>query len=219
MLNNAFLPLIISSTESSELAGNEKVKITNVKKTYFKVFIVYLISMRLKNNLTEYGLISKIFHWLSAAVLFAQIPLGLYLVDLDFSEKRLFIENVHVTIGLGIFYLTILRLIYKLFNPTPALGNSIFIGQRVIAKLNHILLYLSILVITISGALKKLFNGEMLDLFFFNLEIKDNFDLAEIFYEIHIFGNYTLIALILLHISAVIIHKILFKENLLRRIL
>ena len=175
--------------------------------------------MRLINNLTEYGLISKIFHWLSAAVLFAQIPLGLYLVDLDFSEKRLFIENVHVTIGLGIFYLTILRLIYKLFNPTPALGNSVFIGQRVIAKLNHILLYLSILVITISGALKKLFNGEMLDLFFFDLEIKDNFDLAELFYEIHIYGNYTLIALILLHISAVIIHKILFKENLLRRIL
>ena len=175
--------------------------------------------MRLKNSLTEYGFISKIFHWLSAAVLFAQIPLGLYLVDLDFSEKRLFIENVHVTIGLGIFYLTILRLIYKLFNPTPALGNSIFIGQRVIAKLNHILLYLSILVITISGALKKLFNGEMLDLFFFDLEIKDNFDLAELFYEIHIYGNYTLIVLILLHISAVIIHKILFKENLLRRIL
>ena len=175
--------------------------------------------MRLTNNLTEYGFISKIFHWLSAAVLLAQIPLGFYLVDLDFSEKRLFIENVHVTIGLGIFYLTILRLIYKLFNPTPALGNSVFIGQRVIAKLNHILLYLSILVITTSGALKKLFNGEMLDLFFFDLEIKDNFDLAELFYEIHIFGNYTLIVLILLHISAVIIHKILFKENLLKRIL
>ena len=219
MLNNAFLPLIISSTESSELAGNEKVKIINVKKTYFKVFIVYLTDMRLKNNLTEYGLISKIFHWLSAAVLFAQIPLGFYLVDLDFSEKRFFIENVHVTIGLSIFYLTILRLIYKLFNPTPALGNSIFIGQRLIAKLNHILLYLSILVITISGALKKLFNGETLDLFIFNLKITDNFELAELFYEIHIFGNYTLIALILLHISAAIIHKILFKENLLKRIL
>ena len=151
--------------------------------------------MRLTNNLSKYGLISIIFHWLSATVLFAQIPLGFYLVDLDFSEKRLFIENVHVIIGLGIFYLTILRLIYKFFNPTPALGNSVFTGQRVIAKLNHIFLYLSILVITISGALKKLFNGEMLDLFIFDLEIKDNFDLAELFYEIHIYGNYTLIAL------------------------
>ena len=56
-------------------------------------------------------------------------------------------------------------------------------------------------------------------MFLFNLEIQDNFDLAEIFYEIHIIGNYTLIALITLHISAVIIHKVVFKENLLKKIL
>ena len=175
--------------------------------------------MRLTNSLTEYGSISKIFHWLSAAVLLIQIPLGFYLVDLDFSEKRITIESIHVILGLSIFYLTILRLIYKLFNPTPSLGNSIFPGQRLIAKINHILLYLTILIITISGALKKLFNGEMLDLFLFDLEIKDNFELAELFYEIHILSNYTLIALISLHIFAVIVHKLLFKENLLKKIL
>tara|TARA_B100000900_G_scaffold300041_1_gene258606 strand:- start:652 stop:1179 length:528 start_codon:yes stop_codon:yes gene_type:complete len=175
--------------------------------------------MRLINNSSEYGLISKILHWLSAAVLLIQIPLGFYLVDLDFSDKRLTIESIHVILGLGIFYLTIIRLIYKLFNPTPALQNNLFNGQRVIAKLNHIFLYLTILIITVSGALKKLFNGEILDLFFLNLEIRDNFDLAEFFYEIHIIGNYILVALISLHIIAVIIHKVLFKENLLKRIL
>ena len=175
--------------------------------------------MRLTNSLTEYGSISKIFHWLSAAVLLIQIPLGLYLVDLDFSEKRLTVESIHVILGLSIFYLTILRLIYKLFSPTPSLGNSIFPGQRLIAKINHISLYLTILIITISGALKKLFNGEMLDLFLFDLEIKDNFELAELFYEIHILSNYALIVLISLHIFAVIIHKVIFKENLLKKIL
>lgn len=175
--------------------------------------------MRLTNTLTEYGSISKIFHWLSAAVLVFQIPLGFYLVDMDFGEKRLTIESIHVTLGLAILYLTILRLVYKIFNPTPVLQNSIFPGQKIIAKLNHIFLYISVLVITISGALKKLYNGEELDIFFFNLEIKDNFELAEIFYEIHIIGNYALLALITLHISAVIIHKLLFKENLLKRIL
>ena len=175
--------------------------------------------MKLTNNLTDYGLISKIFHWLSAAVLLIQIPLGFYLVDLDFGDKRLTIESIDVTLGLSIFYLTILRLIYKLINPTPVLKNTIFHGQKIIAKINHIFLYISILVITISGALKKLFNSELLDLFFFDLEIKDNFDLAELFYEIHIIGNYLLIVLILLHISAVVIHRVLFKENLLRRIL
>ena len=175
--------------------------------------------MRLTNSLTEYGFISKVFHWLSAAVLIIQIPLGFYLVDMDFGDKRLTVESIHVTLGLSIFYLILFRLLYKTLNPTPRLQNSLFPGQKIIAKLNHIFLYVSILVITISGALKKLFNGEELDMFFFNLEIKDNFELAEIFYEIHIVGNYTLIALISLHIFAVIVHKLLFKENLLKRIL
>tara|TARA_B100001059_G_scaffold157912_1_gene157513 strand:- start:58 stop:585 length:528 start_codon:yes stop_codon:yes gene_type:complete len=175
--------------------------------------------MRLANNLTEYGFISKAFHWVSAAALVAQIPLGFYLVDLDFNETRLTIESIHVVVGLSIFYLTILRLIYKIFNPTPSLGNSIFPGQRLIAKMNHVFLYITILTITISGAFKKLFNGEILDLFFFNLEIKDNFELAELFYDIHIIANYCLIALISLHILAVIAHKVLFKENLLKKIL
>ena len=175
--------------------------------------------MHIRNTLTEYGLISKLLHWISALLLFVQIPLGFYLVDLDFNETRLTIESIHVTLGLSIFYLTILRLVYKLLNPTPRLGHSIFPGQRIIAKLNHVFLYISILTITISGALKKLFNGEELDMFFFNIEIKDNFELAEMFYEIHIIGNYTLIVLISLHVFAVIIHKVLFKENLLKKIL
>ena len=175
--------------------------------------------MGLTNTITEYGTFSKIFHWLSAALLIVQIPLGFYLVDMDFSEVRLTVESLHVTLGISIFYLTILRLTYKTLIPTPPLQNSIFTGQKLIAKLNHYLLYISILTITISGALKKLYNGEELDIFFLKLEIKDNFELADIFYEIHIIGNFTLIGLITLHISAVIIHKLFFKENLLKRIL
>jgi len=175
--------------------------------------------MRLKNSLSEYGLFSKIFHWLTAALLIIQIPLGFYLVDLDFGEKRITIESIHITFGIAIFYTVLARLIYKTFNPTPKIGNSIFPGQKIIAKINHISLYIVVFVITISGALKKLFNGEILDLFFFNLEIKENFDLADIFYDIHIVANYIMIVLISLHIFAVIIHRIVFKENLLKKIL
>ena len=175
--------------------------------------------MTINNTITNYGVISKIFHWLTAAALFIQIPLGFYLVDLDFGEKRITTESIHVAGGLFIFYVILARLIYKIFNPTPKLGDSIFPGQRLIANLNHILLYLSIFTITISGILKKLFNGEILNLFMFNFEVKENFNSAELFYDIHIIGNYTLILLISLHITAVAIHKIIFKENLLKKIL
>ena len=158
-------------------------------------------------------------HWLSAILLLIQIPLGFYLVDLDFGEERLSIENIHIVIGLSIFYLVIIRLLNKIFNPTPKLDPSIFKGQKFIAKLNHILLYVAILSITISGILKKLFNGETLVIFFKEIKIKDNFELADQFYNMHIYSNYTIIALISLHILAVIAHRLLFKDNLLKRML
>ena len=50
-------------------------------------------------------------HWLSAAILFIQIPLGFYLVDLDFGDQRITIEDIHVTLGLTVFYIIIIRLI------------------------------------------------------------------------------------------------------------
>ena len=106
--------------------------------------------MHIKNTITEYGVISKILHWVSALLLFIQIPLGFYLVDLDFGEQRIDIENIHIIIGLTIFYLVISRLLIKIFNPTPKLEPSIFKGQKFLAKLNHILLYVTILSITMN---------------------------------------------------------------------
>ena len=175
--------------------------------------------MHVKNTLTEYGLISKLLHWISAILLFVQIPLGFYLVDLDFGAERLNIENIHVLIGLSIFYLVIFRLLSKIINPTPKLNPSIFKGQKLLAKLNHILLYVTILSITISGILKKLFNGETLVIFVKEFRIQDNFELAEVFYDIHVFSNYFIIALITTHILAVIVHKFFFNDNLIKKIL
>jgi len=174
--------------------------------------------MHFKNTLTEYGLISKSLHWVSAILLLVQIPLGFYLVDLDFGPERLDIEDIHVIIGLSIFYLVILRLVNKIINPTPKLNPSIFIGQKLLAKLNHILMYVTILSITMSGILKKLFNGETLIIFFKEFKIKDNFELAELFYDIHVYSNYFIIGLITLHIMAVVVHKFFFNDNLLKKI-
>jgi cytochrome b561 len=175
--------------------------------------------MHVRNTLAEYGLISKLLHWISALLLFVQIPLGFYLVDLDFGTERINLENIHITIGLSIFYLVILRLLYKSLNPTPKLGPSVFTGQKFLAKLNHVLLYVTILSITISGILKKLFNGETLTIFYKKIQIQDNFELGELFYDIHVVSNYVLIGLIIIHILAVIVHKLFFDDNLLKKML
>ena len=175
--------------------------------------------MHVKNTLTEYGLISKLLHWISAILLFIQIPLGFYLVDLDFGPERLTVEDIHITMGLSIFYLVILRLLYKIFNPAPRLEPSVFKGQKFLAKLNHVMLYVTILSISISGILKKLFNGETLTIIFKKIKIQDNFELSELFYDIHVISNYVLIVLIIIHILAVITHKLFFNDNLLKKIL
>ncbi len=158
-------------------------------------------------------------HWLSAILLLVQIPLGFYLVDLDFGEERINVENVHVILGLTIFYIVIIRLVNKILNPTPKLDSSIFRGQVFLAKINHILLYFAILSITISGILKKLFNGETLVILFKEIQIKDNFELADQFYNVHILSNYAIIVLISIHIIAVIVHRVFFKDNLLKKML
>ena len=143
--------------------------------------------MKLINTITEYGFISKVFHWLSAAVLVIQIPLGFYLVDMDFSERRLTIESIHVTLGLSIFYLTLFRLIWKFLNPSPKEWKSHFKGQAFVASANHFLLYLTIFTITLSGILKKLYMGETLNFIFFKYGFqKDNFVLADTYYQVHI---------------------------------
>ena len=173
--------------------------------------------MRLNNSITEYGLVAKLFHWLTFIILIIQIPLGFYLVRLDFSDLRVTLDEVHVIGGIIVFYLTLFRLIYKFFNKSPNFSSESFIGQKFIAKVNHFALYVAILTVTLSGIFKKLYNGEKLDFFIFKIRIDDNFDLADKFYEIHILSNYSLIALISLHILAVIFHKLFFKENILKR--
>ena len=175
--------------------------------------------MRIFNSLNEYGLLAKLFHWTTFLVLIVQIPFGFYLVGLEFSEEKIELENIHILVGIIVFYITIIRLIWKFINPSPTSTVNIFKGQALIAKFNHFLLYLSVLAITTSGVLKKLYMGETLNFFFFKYGfLNDNFVLADFFYQIHIYSNYLLIGLIVVHIIAVIAHHVLFKDKILKKI-
>ena len=51
--------------------------------------------MKVFNSKSEYGLLAKLFHWLTFIVLIAQIPFGFYLVGLEFSDERIELENIH----------------------------------------------------------------------------------------------------------------------------
>ena len=176
--------------------------------------------MQFNNTFEKYGLLAKLFHWFTFIALIIQIPFGFYLVGLEFSDRRIDLENIHILIGITIFYFVLLRLIWKLFNPSPKSEHNFFKGQNLIAKTNHFLLYVGIFAITISGVLKKLYMGEKLNFFIFQFAFKEsNFQLADSFYMVHIYANYLLIALVGLHILAVIVHHLLFKDKIIKKIL
>ena len=176
--------------------------------------------MKLFNSLYKYGLLAKLFHWVTFIVLIIQIPLGLYLVKLDFSELRINLEELHIFVGIIVFYLTLLRLIWKFIDPKQSPKRSLFKGQVILSKMNYFLMYLSLFMITASGILKKLFMGEELNLFFFKLQfVKSNFELADVYYTLHIYSNYLLVMLFAIHIMAVIVHHTYFKEKILNKML
>ena len=176
--------------------------------------------MQIINTSEKYGLLAKLFHWFTFIALIIQIPFGFYLVGLEFSDRRIDLENIHILIGITIFYFVLLRLIWKLFNPSPKSEHNFFKGQNLIAKTNHLLLYVGIFAITISGVLKKLYMGEKLNFFIFQYAFKNsNFQLADSFYAVHIYTNFLLITLVGIHILAVITHHIFFKDKILKKMI
>ena len=179
-----------------------------------------LLIMKIVNSSKEYGLLAKLFHWITFIALIIQIPFGFYLVGLEFSDRRIDLENIHILVGISVFYFVLIRLIWKVFNPSPKPEHNFFKGQTLIAKLNHFLLYVNIFAITISGVLKKLYMGEKLNFFIFQYAFKNsNFELADSFYIIHIYANYLLIALVSLHILATVAHHVFFKDKILKKML
>ena len=176
--------------------------------------------MKLFNSKNGYGLLAKLFHWVTLIVLIIQVPFGFYLVGMEFSDRRIDLENIHILMGISIFYLVLIRLIWKMINPRPKKWKEFFSGQNLIASFNHFLLYLSIFAITISGVLKKLYMGEKLNFLLFQYAFKEtDFQLADSFYVIHIYANYLLLGLISLHILAVITHHFIFKEKILKKMI
>ena len=89
--------------------------------------------MIIRNSSKGYGLVSKMFHWATFIVLIVQVPFGFYLVELEFSDQRIDLENVHILIGISIFYLVLIRLIWKVFNPKPKHWREFFKGQSQLA--------------------------------------------------------------------------------------
>ena len=176
--------------------------------------------MKFRNNKQSYGLLAKIFHWLTFFILIVQLPLGIYLNNLEFSDFKLNVENIHILIGMTIFYLTIFRLIWKSINIFPKNNPSISTIQIIAARISHWLFYVTLLTITLTGMLKLLMAGEEVNFILMRYESDYiDYNLAELFHTLHSVSAYFLILLFVIHILAVIYHHYFLNDAILKKML
>ncbi len=175
----------------------------------------------IRNTTSAYGWVSIVFHWLMALAVFGLFGLGLYMVELTYYDAWYRGSlDLHKNTGVMLTLAWLLRLIWKLRNPQPhPLGNKIW--EHKVAHLTHLLLYLLMLALFISGYLISTADGRAIDVFgWFELPATlTRANQEDIAGAIHWALAWALMVIAGLHALAAIKHHWLDKDRTLVRML
>lgn len=173
-----------------------------------------------RNHYDRYDRFSVTLHWLMAAVLLAQMALGMWMLGLpkDASGLRASWFNVHKSWGMVLGLLIVLRLAWALLRPRVAALPQSRAMQR-LATGAHRLLYALMLVMPLSGFLGSVFSGYPIRFFGLRLpQLAERWDAAkELMSTVHQWSAWALVLLIALHVLAFLHHQFIRGEPLLRR--
>src|SRR4051812_12053417 len=111
------------------------------------------------NSSTQYGSLARFFHWAIAVLVIVTIPIALTMLRIGEGKLQNFLFVVHESIGLTIFVLAVLRVVWRLVEPPPRLPASISPGQATLAHINHWLLYLLLFLMPVTGYLSVVAGG------------------------------------------------------------
>jgi cytochrome b561 len=105
-----------------------------------------------------YSVAARRFHWWTAALVAAQIPLGLYMAnrgnELNISARTLdSLFTTHELLGLTIFVFVVTRLWYRLSHGKPPDESTIEPWQKVVSHLNHWGLYVLLIGVPVGGVI------------------------------------------------------------------
>jgi cytochrome b561 len=98
----------------------------------------------------HYGATAKAFHWVIVALLVVQLPLGWLMPDIHRDMKPGKAMMLHVSIGMTVLVLIVLRFLWRLTHPV-APETNLPGWQRVSSELVHWLLYVVVLLTTLTG--------------------------------------------------------------------
>ena len=167
----------------------------------------------------RYTRVSMSLHWLIALMLVFNFSLGLYMADLPLSPLKLQRYSWHKWAGVTIFFLVLLRLLWRITHRPPA-PVPMPKWQLMASEAVHYLLYVLMVIIPISGWLMSSAHSFQ-TVWFGVLPLPDllekNHDLAETLEDVHAFLNYGMLALVGLHVAAALKHQFIEKDRLLSR--
>lgn len=165
----------------------------------------------------RYHLLLRILHWTIAVLVMLQLAVGgLALEKLPNTAEKTVPLTGHVTVGLAIGVLMVLRLIARFMTkkpPSATAGNFVLNGLR---RLTHFLFYVVVLSMISTGV------GVALMAQLFPILFGPGGTLPESFGEFpplagHEFFATVLTVLLALHVAGVLYHQLVLKDRLLSR--
>lgn len=167
----------------------------------------------------KYHISIRALHWITAIIIIGLIISGLTVNDWPKGIRQYF-YYFHKSFGMLILALVIMRLSCRIIFKAPKYPDKFSKLTVIMAKGGTYLLYALMIAMPTTGYLMSMGGGHGVSVFGFALPdlIGANKPLAKTAYGLHeTFAN-LLIATIILHVSAVLKHYFIDKENLLKRI-
>jgi len=177
----------------------------------------------LTNTSERWGSISIGLHWtIAALVLLVQVPAGITMVSVDPGTVQNIGYNIHKTTGIVIFLLAIVRLGWRRSQPVPLLPADLPGWQAQAARATHVLLYLLLFAMPITGFLYTAMGGFPVPFFgLYDLSrlVPVNKPAAEVFKIAHLTLQWVLYVVVALHVCGALHHHVIRKDGILRRML
>lgn len=131
------------------------------------------------------------------------------------SENRMMIYSLHKSFGVVALILLSFRIINKFINKPPTLPQTMRKLEQNASHLGHILLYLLMFLVPISGYIMSNSYGHPVKLFGLELPflVEKDFNIGSIFSNAHFYFGYGLLIMVLIHIAAVVKHKYFDKKE------
>jgi cytochrome b561 len=161
-------------------------------------------------------------HWLIALLIFAAFPLGVYMHDLPLSPDKLKLYSYHKWMGVTLLMLAIVRLSWRAAHKPPLLPATIPRWESLAAQSVHLLLYLLLFAIPLSGWLMSSAKGFQ-TVWFGVLPLPDlvgkDKELGDLLKEVHEALNFMLLGLVVAHVAGALKHHFIERDDILARML